>query len=47
MPPGSIVHFETGTRKSFFESLRKLAIALEITTDYLLGTVDQPELSHL
>lgn len=45
MPPSSIAHFETGTRKPSFESLRKLAIALEITTDYLLGTVDQPELS--
>lgn len=45
MPPSSIAHFETG-RKPSFDSLRRLAIALEITTDYLLGRVDSPELSQ-
>ena len=45
MPASSIAHFETGTRKPSFESLRRLAIALEITTDYLLGRVDSPDLA--
>lgn len=45
MPSSSIAHFETG-RKPSFDSLRRLAIALEITTDYLLGRVDSPELAQ-
>lgn len=46
MPATTIAHFEAGTRKPSFDSLRKLAIALEITTDYLLGRVDDPELAE-
>lgn len=46
MPTSSIAHFETGTRKPSFESLRRLANALEITTDYLLGRVDTPDLAQ-
>ena len=46
MPPSSIAHFETGTRKPSFESLRRLATALEITTDYLLGRADNPDLAQ-
>jgi len=46
MPASSIAHFETGTRKPSFESLRRLANALEITTDYLLGRVDNPDLAQ-
>ncbi|PDT80861.1 helix-turn-helix transcriptional regulator [Sinorhizobium sp. BJ1] len=46
MPASSIAHFETGTRKPSFDSLRRLANALEITTDYLLGRVDNPELAR-
>ena len=38
----AISHFETGTRKPSFENLRRLADALEITTDYLLGRVEEP-----
>ena len=45
MPGSSIAHFETGTRKPSFESLRRLANALQITTDYLLGRVDSPDLA--
>lgn len=45
MPASSIAHFETG-RKPSFDSLRRLANALEITTDYLLGRVDSPELAQ-
>ena len=44
MPPSSIAHFETGTRKPSFDTLRRLANALEVTTDYLLGRVEDPEL---
>lgn len=33
----AISHFETGTRKPSFENLRRLADALDVTTDYLLG----------
>ena len=43
LPPSSISHFETGSRKPSFENLRRLANALEVTTDYLLGRVDDPE----
>jgi len=43
LPPSSISHFEAGSRKPSFENLRRLANALEVTTDYLLGRVDDPE----
>ncbi|WIM12488.1 helix-turn-helix transcriptional regulator [Enhydrobacter sp.] len=46
MPATTVAHFEAGTRKPSFDSLRKLAIALEITTDYLMGRVDDPELAE-
>jgi transcriptional regulator with XRE-family HTH domain len=39
LQPSAISHFETGTRKPSFDNLRKLADALEVTTDYLLGRV--------
>lgn len=42
LPPSSIAHFEGGTRKPSFDNLRKLATALNVTTDYLLGRVDHP-----
>ncbi len=38
----AVSHFETGTRKPSFDNLRKLADALEVTTDYLLGRVPDP-----
>lgn len=38
-------HFETGTRKPSFENLKRLASALRVTTDYLLGRSDSPETS--
>ena len=46
MPPSSIAHFESGSRKPSFETLRRLANALEVTTDYLLGRVDDPVLAQ-
>lgn len=42
MPSSSIAHFETGSRKPSFDTLRRLANALEVTTDYLLGRADDP-----
>lgn len=45
LPATSISHFEAGARKPSFDNLRRLAVALEVTTDYLLGLVDNPELS--
>jgi transcriptional regulator with XRE-family HTH domain len=46
MPPTSIAHFESGSRKPSFETLRRLANALDVTTDYLLGRVDEPSLAE-
>ena len=43
MPATSISHFEAGSRKPSFENLRRLANALNVTSDYLLGRVDEPE----
>jgi len=45
LPPSSIAHFETGSRKPSFDNLRRLAVALEVTTDYLMGRVDEPTLA--
>jgi transcriptional regulator with XRE-family HTH domain len=39
LQPSAISHFETGTRKPSFDNLRRLADALDATTDYLLGRV--------
>ena len=46
LPPSSIAHFEGGGRKPSFDSLRKLANALNVTTDYLLGRVDEPGMAQ-
>ncbi|ATD82414.1 MULTISPECIES: helix-turn-helix domain-containing protein [Desulfovibrio] len=40
LPASSISLFEKGPRKPSFDNLRRLAGALDITTDYLLGRVD-------
>ena len=37
LQPSAVSHFETGTRKPSFDNLRRLADALAVTTDYLLG----------
>ena len=46
LPASSIAHFEGGARKPSFDTLRRLANALEVTTDYLLGRVDDPGLAE-
>ena len=43
LPTSSIAQFETNARKPSFETLRKLSKALEVSTDYLLGNVDEPK----
>ena len=40
LPAASISHFEAGKRKPSFDNLRRLARALDVTTDYLLGNVE-------
>lgn len=42
LPPSSIAHFEAGARKPSFDNLRRLATHLNVTTDFLLGRVDEP-----
>lgn len=42
LPPSSISHFESGARKPSFDNLKRLAAALDVTTDYLLGRSDTP-----
>lgn len=42
MPIISVSHFETGHRFPNAESLRRLADALGVSTDYLLGRVKTP-----
>lgn len=39
----AVSHFETGSRKPSFDNLRRLADALRVTTDYLLGRTDDME----
>jgi transcriptional regulator with XRE-family HTH domain len=37
LTPAAISQFESGSRKPSFDALSKLASALKVTTDYLLG----------
>ena len=46
MPPSSIAHFEAGARKPSFDNLRRLATALAVTTDYLLGRVTEVDIAR-
>lgn len=43
LQPSAISHFEAGTRKPSFANLRKLADALNVSTDFLLGRSDSME----
>jgi len=45
LQPAAVSHCETGERKPSFDNLRRLADALEVTTDYLLGRSDEPKAS--
>ncbi len=46
IPSTSISHLESGSRKPSFDNLRKLGIALDVSTDYLLGRVDSFAETH-
>jgi transcriptional regulator with XRE-family HTH domain len=39
----AVSHFETGNRKPSFDNLKRLADALRVSTDYLLGRTNEPE----
>ncbi len=41
LTPAAISQFESGLRKPSFDALHKLAIALEVNIDYLLGNEQQ------
>jgi len=43
LKPSAVSHFETGKRAPSFDNLKKLADALEVSTDYLLGRTDDPK----
>ena len=43
LQPSAVSHFETGRRSPSFDNLKRLANALHVTTDYLLGRVDEPK----
>jgi transcriptional regulator with XRE-family HTH domain len=45
LPPSSVSHFEAGARKPSFDNLKRLAAALDVTTDYLLGRSETPDAS--
>lgn len=42
LQPSAISHFETGQRAPSFDNLKRLADALDVTTDYLLGRTTAP-----
>ena len=42
LPSTSIAHFEQGSRRPSFDNLRKIATALDVSVDYLMGRVDNP-----
>jgi len=42
LQPSAVSHFETGRRAPSFDNLKALSEALQVTTDYLLGRVEEP-----
>lgn len=45
LQPSAISHFETGKRAPSFENLKRLADALAVSVDYLLGRTEEPKSS--
>ena len=41
LPASSISHFEGKSRRPSFDNLRRLANALNVTTDYLIGRTEE------
>lgn len=46
LQPSAISHFETGTRQPSFDNLRRLADALAVSIDYLLGRSETIEVTQ-
>jgi Predicted transcriptional regulators len=45
LQPSAISHFETGARSPSFDNLKRLADALNVTTEYLFGREEKPSVS--
>jgi transcriptional regulator with XRE-family HTH domain len=45
LQPTAISHFETGSRSPSFDNLRRLADALTVTTDFLMGRSPETNLA--
>lgn len=45
LQPSAVSHFETGGRAPSFDNLKRLADALDVTTDFLLGRADDMKAS--
>ena len=43
LKPAAVSHFETGQRSPSLNNLKRLADALEVSADYLLGRIDEPQ----
>lgn len=43
LQPAAISHFETGQRSPSFDNLKRLADALSVSIDYLLGRIDEEQ----
>jgi transcriptional regulator with XRE-family HTH domain len=43
LQPSAVSHFETGKRAPSFENLKRLADALTVSVDYLLGRAEEPK----
>lgn len=44
LPPSLISHFENGTRCPAFENMRRLALSMQVSADYLLGISEVMEM---
>lgn len=45
LQPSAVSHFETGKRSPSFDNLKRLADALGVSVDYLLGRAESPAVS--
>lgn len=45
LQPSAISHFENERRSPSFDNLKTLSNALDVSTDYLLGRVENPQLA--
>jgi transcriptional regulator with XRE-family HTH domain len=46
LQPSAVSHFESGRRSPSFQNLKAIADALQVTTDYLIGRTNDPQISH-